>query len=157
MFNTLKSKITFFSTFTLVIAMLLFFYAVYINSHKQFIINAQRNINNEVKLISNDIANAIGKVAQDVVFLSKTPPISGIIRSYQNQGKDAEENSTISQWKNRLASIFTSMLKVNPNYTQIRFIGIAENGKEIVRVNRTKSMIFTTIESALQKKGIVII
>ena len=152
MFNTLKSKITFFSTFTLVIAMLLFFYTVYINSHKQFVINTQRNINNEVELISNDIANAIGKVAQDVVFLSKTPPIFGIIRSHQNQGKDIEENSTISQWKNRLASIFTSMLKVNPNYTQIRLIGIADNGKEIVRVNRNKNMVFKTIESALQQK-----
>ena len=111
------------------------------------------SVKSSAELVASDVESALVKIVSDLAVLSKTPPIQGIIRSSLNQGEDKVDNSTIDMWNDRLSTIFTAMLKVNPAYTQIRYIGIAERGKEIVRVNRSRNDIFRTHTSALQAKA----
>lgn len=128
-------------------------FTVYYYLSLYFVASTKHNIISETKLITNDIGNALEKISNDVKLISNTPPIEGIIRSYQNSGEDVMEQSTLPLWKKRLSAIFTAILKVNPYYTQIRYIGIADDGKEIVRVNRTRGEIYAVPDVALQNKG----
>jgi diguanylate cyclase (GGDEF)-like protein len=153
MLSTLKGKITLFSSLVIILTIWFVLYIVYSYGSEYFAKTSKASFKKEARLIGNDIRNALGKISKDVALLARTPPIQGIIRSSRNQGKDPEDNSTQFLWERRLASIFNAMLKVNPYYTQIRYIGVSNKGKEIVRVNRTKGEIYITDSSSLQNKS----
>lgn len=153
MLRTLKSKITVFTAVVIILTMSLITFLVYRVGSNLILENSIHNLESQTRLIANEIENGVTKVTQDLAILSRTPPIQGIIRSIESGGKDNLTNSNLKLWRERLATIFKSMLNVNPSYTQIRYIGVANNGMEIVRVNRTSDTIFETHSSALQQKG----
>lgn len=153
MIRTLKSKITVFTTLLIAVAMSLILYIVYQVGTKMLIHNSIEHYKGKALLVANEIENAIIEIAQDISMLSQTPPIQGIVRSYENKGEDESTQSNLELWRERLATIFISMLKANPNYAQIRYIGISDNGQEIVRANRSRNELYITDKSALQKKG----
>ncbi|MBD8526610.1 response regulator [Pseudomarimonas arenosa] len=90
---------------------------------------------------------------RDVLFLADTPPVPGIGRALLQQGFDAEENSTTELWQSRLETIFQAFAWANPDVLQLRLIGRAGRGRELVRVNRHGDSVETVAESALQSKG----
>ena len=126
---------------------------VYWTVDQFFYQTAISNLNNETRLIANDLENSFIKIQNNMLVLAKTPPIEGIIRSYQNAGNDTQGQSNLTLWKERLATIFQSMLEANQNYTQIRYLGVDSNGKEIVRVNQTSQGIHIVHDGALQAKA----
>lgn len=73
---------------------------------------------------------------RDVQFLANTPPVSGIIRAAQNHGYDARDGNTQQQWEARLQQIFAPFLLTRPDYLQLRYIGVADQGREIMRFSR---------------------
>ena len=81
------------------------------------------------------------------------PPIQGIIRSSRNGGIDPLDGSSQELWVHRLATIFESVLARRPDHFQIRYIGLADGGKEIVRVERGPAGIKITPPSELQRKA----
>ncbi|MCB1487122.1 MAG: HAMP domain-containing protein, partial [Bauldia sp.] len=88
----------------------------------------------------------------DALFLSKTPPIQGIVRSAQNSGVDPVDGSTESLWVGRLATIFTAMITSRPEFYQVRFLD--DHGQETVRVDRkSDGSIVQTPPDALQDKS----
>lgn len=89
----------------------------------------------------------------DVLFISSIPPVPGIIRTLKADGIDPVDGSSLQEWKNRLNSIFQDFLKTHSNYFQLRFIGIADNGKELVRVDRLQGEIVQINGDQLQQKG----
>jgi PAS domain S-box-containing protein len=90
---------------------------------------------------------------REVVFLAKTPPIQGIIRAVEQQGFDREGNSTDEIWKARLANIFAAYMESHPEVYQARYIGVAGDGRELVRVELRGGHAYTVPEDALQNKG----
>ncbi|AZZ92142.1 response regulator [Hahella sp. KA22] len=87
-------------------------------------------------------------------FLSRTPPIQGIIRASANDGNDPLENNRLETWEKRLAIIFREYLLINDTIMQARFIGLANNGKELVRVERDSAGAIEVIaQDKLQEKG----
>ncbi len=91
---------------------------------------------------------------QDAQILAQTPPITGIMRAGSGSGfVDPFDGSTSWVWRDRLARIFEGMFEVRPAYTQIRYIGVADNGREIVRVDRGKRGTRQVPEEELQEKG----
>lgn len=153
MFRSLCSKITAFTTLVIIVTMLLISYLVYQVSTTLILQNSITNLKSQARLIASDVENGIINITKDINVLSYTPPIQGIVRSYKNNGVDLQTGSTLGQWRERLAIIFTAVLKVKPSYTQIRYIGIADNGLEIVRVNQGGANIYETHEDALQEKA----
>ena len=98
---------------------------------------------------SNDIANLRG----DVLFFAETPPIQGIIRAMENHGYDALENEALETWNRRLQHIFAAFLKTHPQYYKIRFIGIGDNGRELVKVEARDGAPVAATEAELVQKG----
>lgn len=91
---------------------------------------------------------------QDVTFLSKVPPISGIARAQSAGGVDQTDGSTEKLWKSRLETIFVANMIAHPEYIQVRFIGVDNGGKEIVRVDRARDGSLRTVpDDELQVKA----
>lgn len=100
---------------------------------------AKAELHAETRVIAAHIQSAF-QIANDQAFIIRnTPPIEGIMRSRANGGVDPLDGSTTEIWRARLAEIFQSHLEIEQEYTQIRYIGRADGGREIVRVNRTEA------------------
>ncbi|MEQ9122034.1 MAG: PAS domain S-box protein [Alphaproteobacteria bacterium] len=63
------------------------------------------------------------------------------------------DGSTADDWRRRLETIFEAILIERPEYAQLRFIGFADGGREIVRVDRIDGGIRSTPQDRLQRKG----
>jgi methyl-accepting chemotaxis protein len=107
-----------------------------------------------MKLTSEDSKKSINQLMDimnaDVVYLSQTPPIQGIVRSLENNGIDPQDGSSYAEWVKRLNIIFTSFVEARPYYSQLRYLD--QNGKELVRVNSKSGTIEIVQNSKLQNK-----
>jgi methyl-accepting chemotaxis protein len=86
--------------------------------------------------VNDSVANLdlfLNHIVGDLIYLNETPAINGLVRARDNEGIDEQDNSTDTDWKNRLTSIFASFIESKPYYDQIRYID--ENGNELIRVN----------------------
>ena len=96
---------------------------------------------------------AIDNLRQDVLFLSSIPPVSGIMRAAPNHGSDSRYGNTGKVWDERLQQIFSAFSAAHPDYYQIRYIGVADGGRELVRVDNRAGKIEITPSTKLQAKG----
>ena len=110
-------------------------------------------IEKEQELMSSVLDQSILSLEEDLNLLSSVPPIKGIIRAQNSGGFDKEGNSSKEVWAQRLNSIYYNFLKSHNDYITVRYIGIADNGKEIVRVKRSKNEIFIAEHESLQEKS----
>ena len=99
------------------------------------------------------LTQAIDALRQNVLFLSNTPPVSGILRAAQNNGYDARDGDTRARWEARLQQIFAAFSNAHPAYYQIRYIGMADGGRELVRVDQRGGRAEAVPSSDLQTKG----
>ena len=84
----------------------------------------------------SEARSSMGFYRDDTLLLAKTPPALGIFRAQAAGGTDPLDGSTTQLWRDRFAIIFTSMIEARPEYVQVRYIGMANEGREIVRVDR---------------------
>lgn len=115
--------------------------------------NALDRLKYETNIKSLRLVSYIKNLSDDTHYLVGTPPILGIPRAISNDGIDPLDQSSLLIWRSRLETIFTELIRAKPNYLQIRYIGIADGGKELVRVHRRGSLIRTLPDEELQKKG----
>ncbi|MER2491808.1 PAS domain-containing hybrid sensor histidine kinase/response regulator [Catenovulum sediminis] len=113
----------------------------------------QTYINSQVRAQANLLQNQLKKSRQQVNFLHSTPPIMGIFRATQHDGIDPYDGTPLSLWKERLNTIFVSYVENNPDIKQVRYIGIANQGKELVRVTRHDQKISIGTDNQLQHKN----
>lgn len=107
----------------------------------------------ETNTKSLSLVTNIKNLRGDVQYLAGTPPIQGIPRAIENDGTDPIGKSDLVEWESRLATIFSELIRAKPNYLQIRYIGIANVGKELIRVDRKGSSIQKVEVKDLQQKG----
>lgn len=99
------------------------------------------------------IKSEIELIRRQVSFMHGLPPISGIVRATKNNGTDSLDHTHLPQWKTRLQKIFTEFLRSNNHIRQARFIGVANNGLELVRVDKVDGDTRVVPEPQLQSKG----
>lgn len=110
-------------------------------------------IKDQLSIRKNMISESLKENRDNVRFLYSTPPIKGIIRARSNGGVDPLEQNTEAQWIARLQVIFTAFMESSADIAQIRFIGAADNGRELVRVERRFGNINVVDGADLQSKG----
>ncbi len=88
-----------------------------------------------------------------ITFLASVPAISGIMRSTNDTGIDPLDQTPLLEWKKRLQTIFIAYTKANPVIRQIRYIGYANNGMELVRVDRKQGSVYAVSSTDLQHKN----
>lgn len=96
-----------------------------------------------------------GNARADVFAVASHPAIAGIVRAQAAGGADPRSGLTESQWRSQLASNLMAELVANPDYLQFRLIGVADGGREIVRVHRRQAgdAISLVPDAELQRKG----
>ncbi len=95
--------------------------------------NTLNGIEESTQIRAQEISTILKGFRSEVIFLSKTSPIQGIIRARENQGIDSFDNSSYQQWRDRLANIFREIIISGKDLAQIRYID--EKGDELVRVD----------------------
>lgn len=105
------------------------------NNSKKTLVNI---VSHQMSIESNKGVNMLNVILSnrqaDVLFLSKNPPIQGIVRARENQGVDPLDQSTYQDWEKRLEIIFTSFIVNRPLYLEISYLD--ENGNELIKVNQ---------------------
>jgi methyl-accepting chemotaxis protein len=89
-------------------------------------------------------------VSDDVLFLSKIPPIQGIIKAKAGGGVDPQGNSN-NAWVEQLQTTFSAMMEQKPHYMQLRYID--EQGNELTRVDSDGTNIKVIPKAELQNKA----
>ena len=107
---------------------------------------------NEVAIESNLVEPMIEQfyhqANSDILFLSRTSPVQEMLKSIQQS-----ETYNYQLWKARIERIFSEFLINKPFYYQIRYIGVANNGKELINVRKENQSIIIIPESRLQEKS----
>jgi len=97
----------------------------------------------ESTLVEPLLGELYSQGAADVLFLSNTPPIRGLINTINS--------SDGLIWQDRLEQIFEQLMKAKPNYLNIRYIGVDNSGKELISVLRNQTGIQRMPRSLLQE------
>ena len=99
------------------------------------------------------LSQNIETLRKDVLFLSNTPPVSGIVRASMNNGVDPRDKTSSAVWETQLQEIFAAFLRAHPDYYQVRLVGAAGEGQELVRVDNRDGRIEAVPHEALQAQG----
>lgn len=96
----------------------------------------------------NRVSLALQQIQDDMRFLVDLPKIAEFVEDSQ-----ARDSAGIAATASQLSDIFASMLRNRPHYDQVRLIGAANDGLELIRVERNDAMIARVVEENLQNKG----
>jgi len=113
---------------------------------------AEAKLAAEAHLLAQRFSLDYHLIANDLETVAQTPPIQGLIRSLENNGVDPTDGSTDTLWRARLATIFQAVLSGRPDYFQFRYIGVEDAGRELVRVDRTRTSFRSITDDELQQK-----
>jgi diguanylate cyclase (GGDEF)-like protein/PAS domain S-box-containing protein len=123
------------------------------NLHKSYLLERSADIESALHVDQKRLTYAIETLRQDVLFLSNTPQVSGMVRASTNNGVDPRDKIGYATWEAQLQQVFASFLRAHPDYYQARFIGAAGEGRELLRVENRDGRIESVAAEALQNKG----
>jgi len=123
----------------------------YIKTTEVLVQHALDDISGEIKDAGILLKTRVSTQSDDTLFLASTPPIQGMLGARLNADYDRLDKSTYAQWKSRLETIFTGMLKRKPSYLKIRFIDA--DGQELVVVGRAGERVIPLSDDQLQNKS----
>lgn len=110
------------------------------------------SLTQKTDLVARRYEREIERVKMDLEILAGIPPFQGLMRAMNNGGVDPLDPTTEDQWKNRL-EITLAAFASKPHYAEIRLIGVANNGKEIARVDRYTGKVAVIPQRELQEKA----
>ncbi|MBS3847603.1 PAS domain S-box protein [Devosia sp. J2-20] len=152
-FISLKNKIIALTCVTALLSAVVVGGVGYYRIEKIVLDTAVQKLAGETRLMAQRFKFSYDQMKSDAQVLSQTPPIKGILRSVDNDGLDPLDGSTQEAWSARLGSIFASMMAARPHYVQLRYIGVADFGRELVRVNRLPAGLEYVKAPDLQQKA----
>ena len=107
----------------------------------------------EMLRLTNQFQENIDRMRLDVQRIALSDSVAGYIRANIGKGYDDERNMTLELWKQRLTDNFKILLQQQTDYLQIRYIGIADEGLELVRIERKEGILIEVPANELQAKG----
>ncbi|WDE13182.1 response regulator [Thalassomonas haliotis] len=131
---------------TIVVLVSLMFYG---ESKRLLLSQETKKLAIEAKLVEPLIERLYARAHSDVLFLSNIPPIMGLAKA---QARNDQHDYGL--WKDRLEQVFVEFINAKPYYLKLRYIGVADNGLELVNVsslNRNKPV--RVPQAKLQRKA----
>ncbi|WP_198662880.1 sensor histidine kinase [Cohaesibacter intestini] len=125
----------------------------YYNYTRKIVLDSEiRNLREETRIVAQKFAGIYKELQNEAFIISQLPPIAGLIASTRNNDVDPKDGSTTAHWRGRLETIFISLLRARSHYTQLHYIGVADGGRELVRVDQTNDGIDVVTPQNLQQK-----
>jgi PAS domain S-box-containing protein len=108
----------------------------YLNVAELVLPRTLERIDTHARLWAAELEAAVRAARPSVIGFGSAVAVEGIVRASLAGGTDPQDGVALKTWRDRLAGRFVSELKANPDYLQFRVIGVADGGREIVRVDR---------------------
>lgn len=89
------------------------------------------------RLLATDLQSHARGARADVATFQSLAAVLGMMRAHLKGGIDPVDLTTEATWRERLQNRLAAHLKLKPVYSQFRFIGVEDGGREIVRVDRS--------------------
>jgi signal transduction histidine kinase/CheY-like chemotaxis protein len=88
-------------------------------------------------LLARDLANIVMNARADIKGFRRVIGIEDIIALNRDPSLERVNGQTFDQWRARIERRFAAEMEAKPQYVIFRIIGVANDGREIVRVRRT--------------------
>lgn len=112
-------------------------YMVYSGAEESLIEAASERVSHTAETVSVRVWGRIASIGDDMHFFAETPAVKGLIRAKrQRGGLDPNFAIRTDEWGAQLAEMFRSLLESRSSYLQVRFFGLANDGKELVGAHR---------------------
>lgn len=119
-------------------------YFAYTQSRNMLIQASKDKLITANNVLANRYSFFISDITKDLQFISRLPAIEEIISTTSAK--------TINEQKARLAYALSGFLQSHEEYNQVRLISSDNNGREIVRIDKTQNSVSVVDGLALQEK-----
>src|SRR5260370_34486025 len=89
------------------------------------------------RLMATELESHAAGARRDVASYRFIPGFAGLIRARLAGGVDPQDRVPVNVWRERIAMHFSAELEAKSAYAMIRLIGVDDNAREIVRVDRS--------------------
>ena len=134
-----KNAIGYFILFLLAIGLTGFFMLK--SSSTQLIEASEQNLRHDSELVKLRFEKFLEELKFDISHLSQSPVLLQFI------SQESESNYQL------LKDEYLSLVRSKPHFAQLRFIGLQDNGRELVRVDRKNKEVLPISKDSLQEKG----
>jgi PAS domain S-box-containing protein len=86
---------------------------------------------------------------REVLFLASLPAVQSIAKSAKHPGSNRSQMGREEAWKQQLATIFLGFARTDPEILHMKFLGMADSGKELVRIDRVNNALLVAPEGQL--------
>lgn len=107
------------------------------------------------ELNAQGLSDQIDRHRRSLLFLKQAPEINAWLNAATAvpSAHETSDSVTLSKARERLATLFAAFAAYHPEVTKLRLIGVADQGKEIVRINRAARQPQVVPNDQLQAKG----
>ncbi|MEH2489936.1 PAS domain S-box protein [Bradyrhizobium sp. AZCC 2230] len=107
------------------------------------------------RLLATNLESYVAGVRGDLIGYRSAAAINGLIRAHIGGGTDALDGVSEQTWRERIATRLMAEIEAKPSYGQFRIIGLDDDQRELVRVDRSGPNGAARIvpDSELERKG----
>src|SRR3954447_16489779 len=87
-------------------------------------------------LLATHLESYVAGAGGDLLGYRSAAAINGLIRAHVGGGIDAVDGVSVQTWRERIATRFAAEIDAKPSYGQFRIIGLDDDQRELVRVDR---------------------
>lgn len=121
-------------------------FSFYFESRQLLLKQEVEDLRIQSELVEPLLAQLYQQSSSDVLFVSRTPPIQGLIKA-----SNLDDSVDYRLWQARLEQIFSEMLKSKSNYLKISYVGLQDNAHELVTAVRNVGGVQILPESTLKE------
>ncbi|MBW7966481.1 PAS domain S-box protein [Bradyrhizobium sp. BR 10261] len=89
------------------------------------------------RLLANNLESYVAGARGDLVGYRSAAAINGLIRAHAGGGIDPDDGVSEQTWRDRIATRLAAEIEAKPSYAQFRIIGLDDDQRELVRVDRS--------------------
>ena len=127
----------------------------YRNLEQALLQRARDRIETHSRQIATDLEYYAASATGDVAGFRSAVALHGLVRARKAGGTDPIDGVSEKTWRDRIASRLAAELEAKPSYAMFRIIGVEDDGRELVRVDRNgpNGTVRIVSEEELQKRG----
>src|SRR6266702_6547858 len=89
------------------------------------------------RLLATNLESYVAGARGDLVGYRSAAAIKGLIRAHIGGGIDAVDGGSEQTWRERIAARLAAEIEAKPGYGQFRIIGLDDDQRELIRVDRS--------------------
>ncbi|MBP0116334.1 MULTISPECIES: PAS domain S-box protein [Bradyrhizobium] len=109
----------------------------YRNTTQAVIPRVLERVEAQSRLLAANLESYVAGARGDLTGYRSAAAINGLIRAHLGGGIDASDGVSEKTWRERIAARLVAEIDAKPSYGQFRIIGLDDNQRELVRVDRS--------------------